>query len=52
MKKYTDIFPLRLKALQQAYGLSLSETSALFKVNARTMIFDWENKKSFLLLRI
>ena len=47
MKKYTDIFPLRLKALQQAYGLSLSETAALLNVNARSMIFDWENKKKF-----
>ena len=52
MKKYTDIFPLRLKSLQHAYGLSLSETAALLNVNARSMIFDWENKKSFLLLRI
>ncbi|MCI6750207.1 MAG: helix-turn-helix domain-containing protein [Megasphaera elsdenii] len=47
MKKYTDIFPLRLKALQHAYGLSLSETAALLNVNARSMIFDWENKKKF-----
>jgi DNA-binding transcriptional regulator YiaG len=45
MKKYTDIFPLRLKSLQHAYGLSLSETAALLNVNARSMIFDWENKK-------
>lgn len=47
MKKYTDIFPLRLKSLQQAYGLSLSEMAALLNVNSRSMIFDWENKKKF-----
>lgn len=47
MKKYRDIFPLRVKALQHAYGLSLSETAALLNVNARSMIFDWENKKKF-----
>jgi transcriptional regulator with XRE-family HTH domain len=47
MKKYTDVFPLRLKALQQAYGLSLAETASLLNVNARAIIFDWENKRRF-----
>lgn len=45
MKKYTDIFPLRLKALRNAYGISLSETAYLLRVNAKSTVFEWENQK-------
>lgn len=45
MKKYTDIFPMRLKALRNAYGISLSETAYLLRVNAKSTVFEWENQK-------
>lgn len=51
MKKYTDIFPM-IKALRNAYGISLSETAYLLRVNAKSTVFEWENQRKFLLLKI
>lgn len=47
MKRYIRIFPIRLKAVRQAYGLSLAEIASILDVNARSTLFDWENNKKF-----
>ncbi|WP_302349358.1 helix-turn-helix domain-containing protein [uncultured Megasphaera sp.] len=47
MRKYTDIFPIRLKALIQAYGFSLAETASILNLSSRSIVFEWENKKKF-----
>ena len=36
---------MRLKALRNAYGISLSETAYLLRVNAKSTVFEWENQK-------
>ena len=38
-------FSTKLKALRNAYGITLSETAALLNVGAKSTIFEWEKQR-------
>ena len=40
-------FSTKLKALRNAYGISFRETATILNISARSVVFEWENKKKF-----